>query len=77
MISIQADFSRGRLACLFPLGGTLQSVADRIAHDVSQRLGNCIQQALVQVGFLPTENQFHLLVAALRRIPHNARKTPE
>ena len=52
-------------------------MADRISHQVGQRLGDCIQNAFVEVGLPTPDNQFHFFPALTPDVPHNAREPAE
>ena len=77
MISIKLDRPGGVLPSQFSLARVFNPVADGIANNVSQRFGNCIQQALVHVGVLTANYDFHLLRAAFSRVVDDARETPK
>ena len=52
-------------------------MADRIAHQVGQRLGDRIQNAFVEIGLPAPDHQFDFFPALPPHVPHNARKAAE
>ncbi len=77
VIGVQADCSLRGLARFAALFGRFDAVADGIAHQVRQRLGDGVENALVEIGFLSADGEFHLAPALPRDIAHHARKAAE
>src|SRR5262249_39506737 len=67
----------GRLSAAHTLFRTLDAVADGIADEVGQRLGDGIEQALVKIGILAAHDEFHILAALFGHIAHHAREPAE
>ena len=55
--------------------GRLDAVVDRVAHEVDQRVGDLLADALVDLGLLAGHEQRDRLAALPREITHDARKT--
>src|SRR5216117_3913881 len=77
MIGTEAQRALSGLTAASALLGTLNSMADSIAHQVGQRLGDCIQQALVKIGILTADGEFHFLPTLSGDIAHQTRKAAE
>ncbi len=77
VIGIQPDLSSRRLALAPALLGRFDAVADRVPHHMRQGLGDGVENALIEVGFLPTEFQIHFAAALPRHIADDAREAPK
>src|SRR5437763_11745674 len=75
MIGTEAQRALSGLTAASALLGTLNSMADSIANQVGQRLGDCIQQALVKIGILTADGEFHFLPTLSGDIAHQTWKT--
>ena len=58
------------------LGG-LDAMANRISHQVGQRLGDRIQNAFVEIGLPTLDDQLHFFPALAADVPHDAREPAE
>ena len=67
----------GRFAALDPLGGTFQTVAHGVADEMGKRLGNYVQQALVEISVGAVDHKFNLFAALACNVTHDARKAPQ
>ena len=74
VISAQPQGSLRPLAGAHALRGRLDAMADRIAHQVGQRLGDRIQNALVEIGLPAPDDQLHFFSALSRNVTDHARK---
>ena len=52
----------------------LDSMCHCVAHQVNQRIGNLLNNIVVELGFRAIQNQRDALARGLRRIAHGARK---
>src|SRR2546425_730921 len=77
MIGTEAQRALSGLTAASAFLGTLNSMADSIANQVGQRLGDCIQQALVKIGILTADGEFHFLPTLSGDIAHQTWKTAE
>ena len=77
VIRVQPDCSLRRLSRLCAAPRRLDAMADGVAHQVRERLGNGIQNAFVEIGFLPADDQFDFASALPRDVPHHAREAAE
>src|SRR5581483_12242465 len=74
VVRIQAKSSVRRFALAGPLAGIFNTVAHGVADQVSEGFGDCIQNALVQIGIFSTDHDFNFASALLRKIAHHTRK---
>src|SRR6266850_1496266 len=72
MVSAQRDVSRCRLACGRTVVAVLDTVRYGISHQVHQRVGNLLNDVVVEFCFAAREVQLYLLAGRFRRIPHRA-----
>src|SRR5450755_1390473 len=77
MIRSEMDGSARRLSASHPLLGALDAMTDGIADQMGHRLGDYVEQTLVQIGFLALHHQSHVLAALLGHVAHHPGKTPE
>ncbi len=66
--------SLAQLAALF---GRLDAVADGVADQMRQRLGDGVENSFVEIGVLPADVEFHFAPALPRHIAHHAREAAE
>src|ERR1700722_11863223 len=70
-----------RAACGFAGGdaifGAFDAVIDGVAHDVHQRLGERIENALVEIGVLAGEVESDVFAALLRNVANETRESAE
>src|SRR5579872_3414937 len=77
VVRVEADASMRRLAQLAALFGGLNAVAHGVAHEMRQRFGDRVENAFVEVGLLPAEDEFDLAAALARDVAHHAGEAPE
>ncbi len=66
-----------RLAGGFALLGHLDTVVDRVAHQVHQRIGQGFDQVLVEIGFFTDELKVDLFLQAASQVADQAREATE
>ena len=71
------DLAGHRLSCQEAFAWTFNPMAYRVAHDVGKRLGDGIEQGLVNVGLLTAEHEFNLFFATLCNITNHPREPAE
>src|SRR5437879_2964921 len=74
MIGAQGDFAGFRLSSGAALGGMLDAVSDRITHEVDERIGNLLDDVVVQLGFAAGEIKLDLFAGGGGSIPYRARQ---
>ncbi len=77
MKGMQPDLPSRRLAQAPPLLGRFNAVTDRVPHQMSQRLGDGVENAFIQIGFLSAEFKIHFPLALPRHVANDARKAAE
>src|SRR2546423_216633 len=77
VVGIQPNCSLRALAELAAFFRRLNAVADGVADQMGQRLGNGVQDSLIQIGIMSADRQLYFAVALARYIAHHARETPE
>src|SRR5579862_4137883 len=77
MIRSELDGSTRRLPVSDSLFGALNAMTDGIADEMGHRLGNDIEQTLVEIGLLTLHHQGHFLTALLGYVSHHSGKAPE
>ena len=77
VISIQPNGSARWFSQTGTLCRVFNAVTDRVAHEMSERLGDGVQQAFIKIGVLTAYDQVNLLAALLRDIADHSRKAAE
>ncbi len=68
----ERQYPLGRLADREPVGGRLDAVVDRVAHQVGQRVLDRLEQAAVELGLPADHGEAYLLAAGGGEVPHDA-----
>ena len=77
VVGSETDGSDGRLAAARARFGGFNAMADSVPDQVRDRLGNRVQQALVEIGVLTADHEFDFFAALFGNVPHHARKPPK
>ena len=67
----------GRLAGRLAVGGRLEPVVERVAHEVHERVAERVDHGAVELGVLADELELDLLAELARQIAHEAREAQE
>src|SRR5215472_810967 len=74
VIGAQRDFSRRGLARCNAVAAELDSMRHGIAHQMDERIGNLLNNVVIEFGLASGEFQLDFLIRGLCRIAHRARK---
>ena len=77
MKGIEINGAARGLAGSEALIGRLDAVIDGVAHEVHERFGERIQNALVEIGVLSGDLQSHVFAALFGHVANDARKAAE
>src|SRR5271165_1636916 len=77
MIGVETDHALRRLTRLTAFFGRFNAVADGVADQVRERLGDRVENSFVEIGLLPAERQFHVPPALPGDVADHAREAPE
>src|SRR5690348_427395 len=77
MIRSDMNDSARRFPSADPFLRALDAMTDSISNQVSEGLRDCVQQALIEIGILPSQDEVHVLAASLCHVAHHARKATE
>src|SRR5215831_6055356 len=72
MVSTHGDVSGVALALLVSFFVALQAVGHRVAHQMNQRIGNLLDDVVVQLGLRAGQRELHFLVHGLGGVAHGA-----
>ncbi len=75
MIGVEIDGAAGGLAGGQAFVGWLNAMIDGITHEMHERLGESIQDALIEIGVLAGDFESDVFAALLGDIANDARKT--
>ncbi len=77
VMRLEPDCTVRRLAQPAAFLHRFDAVAHCVPHHVGKRLGDRVQDPLVQIGLLAAQYQFHLAAALPGHIAHHPREAPE
>ena len=75
VIGTQHDIPGGRFAGGGAVNAVLDAVRHRVAHQVHQRVGNLLNDIVVELGFTPGKIQLDVLASRIRCIANGARQS--
>ncbi len=77
VVGVQRNGATRGFSCGGAFGGRFDAVVGRIADQMRERLGECVQNAFIEIGVLPGNFQGDILVAQLGHIPNDPREAAE
>ncbi len=67
----QLNFTHAWFASCLTVVGHFNTVINRVSHQVNQRIGQCLYQVFIQIGFFPFQFKGDFFLQAARQIPYH------